>query len=248
MSLTDSRRMWKLAAREWVEQTGRQPTVKEWKLVRAQPSVYFIRKAYGSWRAALEDAGLTPVKPGQNAPAPDIGGPDRLPLTSRHGVVGWTQLDPEDRERFVGRHLNLGTDGYAYLRWNGRQTALHRLLLDPGDLDVDHINGDRLDNRRENLRVVTRAQNLENRTAPATGRSRFRGVAWSAQQGKWQAKGTRNNRTVYIGIFDGELDAAVAAQRWRDEHMPFAQPDPELIRLLGSWPAPADSEEVALCH
>lgn len=195
-----------------------------------------IQVTFGTWNKAIEAAGFEPRKPGQSKPPPlKLGAPDHLPLTSREGIVGWVRIDPLDRATLVGRHWNLGTDGYAYGREGGRQTAMHRLILGlrPGDgQDADHINGDRLDNRQSNLRVVTRAENLQNRTVPATGRSRFRGVGWSRHHGRWLAAASVKNQRVHIGLFDDELEAARAAQAWRDEHMPFAQPDPALTEAL----------------
>lgn len=195
---------------------------------------------FGSWKAAVLAAGFTPHR-GRKPLPPHIGYPDRIPLTSGNEIVGWARVNPEDRKRLIGRRWFLGSDGYAYGTnpQGGSNVAMHRQILGlaPGsEFEVDHINGDRLDNRHCNLRLVTRAENLQNRTAPVTGRSRFRGVSWSSQHQRWMARASQNNRTVHLGVFDSELDAAVAAQRWRDEYMPFARPDPELVKALGGWP------------
>lgn len=200
--------------------------------------------AFGSWGAAVEAAGYAPRKPGESKPpSAYLGAPDRLPLTTNQGreVVGWTQVDPEDRAHLTGRCWFRGSDGYVYGKdpRNRSNIALHRFLLDPDRLDprdLDHINGDRLDNRRSNLRFATRSENLQNRTAPSTGRSRFRGVHWHEEQKRWAAVGSVENTTHRVGHFADELDAAVAIQQWRDEHMPFAQPDPELVAALRWWP------------
>ena len=87
---------------------------------------------------------------------------------------------------------------------------LHREILQPPDgLYVDHINGDVLDNRRENLRIVTNSQNQQNRHKP-NGRSRFKGVAWHEQAGKWQVQIKLDYQSRYIGVFDDEVEAARA--------------------------------------
>lgn len=199
------------------------------------------KQAFGSWATAVRVAGFEPYKKGGAKPLPpQLGAPDLIPLSSRNEIVAWARVDPEDRPALVGRRWFLGSDGYAYGSRPGRSNrAMHRFLMDPDESesrDIDHINGNGLDNRRSNLRFATRAQNLQNRITPTGGRSRFRGVVWDSTRSRWQAKGSRNNQTSYIGTFDNELSAAVAAQRWRDEHMPFAQPDPELVKQLGEWP------------
>ena len=86
---------------------------------------------------------------------------------------------------------------------------------------VDHINGDPLDNRRSNLRVVTRAQNAQNRRARG-GTSRHRGVALIPATGRWLAQAGLHGSLHYIGTFATEAAAASAARRWRSDHMPFS--------------------------
>lgn len=198
------------------------------------------RSVFGSWVAAVEAAGLTAWEPGHKKLPPRIPMRDRVPLSGWGGVKGYALVDPGDYDRLCGQHWNLGTDGYAYGRISGRQTAMHRVILGlvKGDgVDVDHINGNRLDNRRSNLRTCTRSENLQNRTAPVTGGSRFRGVFYDGS--RWVARASRNNRAIHIGRFATEMEAAIAAQEWRSEHMPFAQPDPELVAALAERQAAA---------
>lgn len=201
------------------------------------------RHLFGTWAAAVRAAGFEPLKPGDSKCPPRLGYPDRIAITGAGGVKGWAKVDPGDYERLVSHRWQMGSDRYAYGRPHGRGTpriAMHRFILgmDSSDpLDVDHINGERLDNRRSNLRRCTRAENLSNRTVPSTGESRFRGVHRARGARSWTARASRNNRTVHIGSFPTELDAAIAAQEWRDAHMPLAQPDPALVEALGSWPS-----------
>jgi len=94
---------------------------------------------------------------------------------------------------------------------NGKQTTcgLHRLLAmtflkdwDP-NLHVDHINGDTYDNRLSNLRMVTRAENLQNQ-------KRAKGCTWDKNKGKWQARISANKKTISLGYHDTEEEAKQA--------------------------------------
>ena len=96
---------------------------------------------------------------------------------------------------------------YAIARIDGQTVYLHRLLMGalPGE-EVDHEDGDGLNNRRGNLRLATHAQNLANQ-APQSGRSsRFKGVSWYTRSGRWRATAARR----HVGFFDDEEDAARA--------------------------------------
>jgi hypothetical protein len=104
--------------------------------------------------------------------------------------------------------------GYAeaYMR-GGRAPKLaymHRLIMlpDPGH-EIDHINGDKLDNRRRNLRVCAHGENMRNQRS-AFGSSRYKGVSWDNLRGKWRAYIVRDSRQVWLGYFDNEADAARA--------------------------------------
>jgi hypothetical protein len=89
---------------------------------------------------------------------------------------------------------------------------MHRLVLglQKGEKAlVDHINMDSLDNRKENLRIATRAQNAWN-TSGFGGVSQFKGVSWHSQVQKWTAKIKVNGVSHYLGIFSEEMEAAEA--------------------------------------
>jgi hypothetical protein len=78
---------------------------------------------------------------------------------------------------------------------------------------VDHWNRDTLDDRRSNLRICLRGQNNTNsrkRSRPAGTSSRFKGVSWRKQKGRWVAKIRKNDSHYFLGYFDSEEDAARA--------------------------------------
>ncbi len=88
---------------------------------------------------------------------------------------------------------------------------MHRVILKaPGGLDVDHINGDGLDNRRINLRVCTRSQNLANQGTQARNLSGCKGVSWDKRTGRWITFISVNSKNHNLGRFD-DLQTARAA-------------------------------------
>ena len=105
---------------------------------------------------------------------------------------------------------------------SGRYVKLHRLIMNAQDgTHVDHINGDGLDNRRENLRLVTPQLNQANSRKHVIGKSRFKGVSWSKPANKWRAYIVRDRRQIHIGLYADEFEAAraydaKAAEMWGD--------------------------------
>lgn len=155
-----------------------------------------------------------------------------VPLANGRGRV---LVDLEDADR-VCAHRWWILDGngravYAAANVGGRRVLLHRFLLEPPPgLEVDHRNGNGLDNRRQNLRLATHAENAQN-VAARGGTSRFRGVTFVASRRRWRARVRLAGRFHHIGYFADEIDAARAADAYRREHMPFAQPDPALAQV-----------------
>lgn len=125
-------------------------------------------------------------------------------------VQGYPWYEHRSGNKLAHRYVaaNVYGDGVHHLK-------MHRLIMDPATgMDVDHINGDGLDNRRSNLRVVTRSQNLQNSRPRKGTRSRFKGVDWVrygvAGQTRWRARITVNRRSIHLGHFQDEQAAADA--------------------------------------
>lgn len=163
----------------------------------------------------------------------------KIPLLRRKNVVGYTIVEERDgwvaswRWRVDGRGYVLrkeGTDPHS------RQIFLHREItgLKHGDKrEVDHINGDKLDNRRENLRVVTRAQNGQNVASQRNASSSHRGVSFYKQTNCWVAFCGVNGQKVHLGYHKTELEAAKAASAFRAQHLPFTNEARHLEEVLG---------------
>ena len=94
----------------------------------------------------------------------------------------------------------------------------------PKGADVDHINGDTLDNRRSNLRVCDRSQNLCNRKKMAGKSSRYKGVSYNKLRGKWDARLMFRGKQYCLGLFKTELEAAKAYDALaREKHAKYAK-------------------------
>jgi len=148
-------------------------------------------------------------------------------LYARDGrVVALAKVDPFVAAEVRRFRWTLDSGGYAIGRptGDGRPERLHRFLLglQPGDPRVgDHIDGNRLDNRYSNLRVLSLAANAQN-TSSRGASSSYRGVSWDTRSGLWVAQARVDGRHRHVGSFDDELAAAEAAEAFRLEHMPAA--------------------------
>jgi len=88
---------------------------------------------------------------------------------------------------------------------------LHRLIMNaPQNLEVDHINGDTLDNRKSNLRLVSRKHNQKNMTLSRRSKSGYKGVSWHKKAKKWQAHLMSDGIRIYLGLYLFKEDAAKA--------------------------------------
>ena len=113
-------------------------------------------------------------------------------------------IDPEDDERFFERCIGLHSNGYCRI---GHKN-LHRLIMDaPDDKQVDHINGNKLDNRKCNLRLCSHQQNCCNRSGHK-GRDLPKGVYKSTN--KFRSGIRVNGKNIYLGSFDTPEEAHAA--------------------------------------
>lgn len=96
---------------------------------------------------------------------------------------------------------------------------MHRVVAEaPTGMEVDHINGDTLDNRRSNVRVCSHAENCRNRKMSKANTSGLPGVSFHRATGKWQAQIKVNYRSISLGIFKTPNDAHTAFKRAAQKH------------------------------
>jgi hypothetical protein len=95
---------------------------------------------------------------------------------------------------------------------------MHREIMNaPKGLSVDHVNGEKLDNRKSNLRIVTHSQNMFNTKRYSTNKSGYKGVSWHTLRNKWRARLHYKGTEVHIGLFESKEEAALAYNKKAEE-------------------------------
>ena len=127
--------------------------------------------------------------------------------------------------RKIGRVNEIGqvagyvhkASGYIHVKINTKAFKAHRLvfLYHYGYLPecVDHIDGDKANNRIENLRAATKEENCQNQKVRSTNKSGCKGVKWNNISKKWQVGICKNYKNIHLGIYeDLELASLVAIE------------------------------------
>lgn len=159
----------------------------------------------------------------------------QIPVHRGGAVVAFALVDAGDYERLSRFVWRLANNGYIETfvpglgrRGRGRKgpgyyEKMHRMVagLVRGDgVVVDHIHGNKLDNRRAELHIGTQGDNVQNRSG-GYGRSKHRGVGWDASRGKWVASaklpGMRSSK--FLGRYADEEEAARVSAAFREQHM-----------------------------
>jgi hypothetical protein len=119
-------------------------------------------------------------------------------------------------------HLN--KRGYVEIRYNHTTYRAHRVAWylhykeDAAKSGIDHINGERSDNRIENLRLATPGENAKNMRKREGTTSKYKGASWHKATGKWQAQIKVDGSNIYLGYFDNDWDAHLAYCKAAAEH------------------------------
>jgi hypothetical protein len=126
----------------------------------------------------------------------------------------FTLVDDGDFDYLNQWKWHLSAKGYAVRKPKNKAIFMHRLLnRTPLHMQTDHINDNKLDNRKENLRSVTNQQNHFNMLAQKNSKSGIRGVSWSKERKKWVAQIIINNKTIGLGRFFNLKDAIYARKK-----------------------------------
>ncbi|MEK5176855.1 HNH endonuclease [Heyndrickxia sp. FSL W8-0496] len=130
----------------------------------------------------------------------------------------WRAKWSEDVENFycVG-YINLDNNKKKIIR-------LHRLIMNcPEDKIIDHFNHNTLDNTDSNLRIVSNAENQQNRLVQKNNSSGVRGVYWHKHSQKWLARIQVYKERKIIGYYDSIEEAEFAIKEARAKYMPYSQ-------------------------
>ena len=140
----------------------------------------------------------------------------KIPLTQGKYAI----VDPEDYEqlaRYKWYAMRNGREYYAVRnvpagKDRRKDLRMHQVIMGTAEGKfIDHTNHNGLDNRKANLRTVTKQQNNWNRRKKrGNNSSRYKGVNWIKSVGKWRARIQYNDREISIGYFDNEKAAAMA--------------------------------------
>ncbi len=144
----------------------------------------------------------------------DLSGEYGIGTTSK----GYTFLfDLEDYDLIKNRNWYVNSRGYIQSSALP-QVKMHRLIMGVTDpnMYIDHINHDKTDNRKSNLRIVTNQQNQRNKKP--INKSGYAGVSWHKNKKKWMSHITVDKKQIYLGIFDDIDDAIKARQLGEDKY------------------------------
>ena len=102
-------------------------------------------------------------------------------------------------------------NGYVRGILNGKQIGLSRYVMNySGEDYIDHINNNKLDNRKINLQIATPLQNAQNKLSRKGSSSKYLGVSWVKRDKKWRSMITVKGKGIHLGTFTDEIDAAKA--------------------------------------
>lgn len=135
-------------------------------------------------------------------------------VTNKHGTI---LLSSEDKEKLFWNWY-ITPSGYAMFT-GGPRSLIHRWVIEnvtgvgiPVGMVVDHIDGDALNNARNNLQIITQSVNrLKGKSGQHNRLSNFRRVCYNSKNNKWRSRFTVNGKLYSGGTFDTEREAAIAS-------------------------------------
>lgn len=130
-------------------------------------------------------------------------------FTTKNGIKFLVSVDDINKIKEYG--WCVGNNGYVVAHIKNKVTMLHRFLNREYDGKIiDHINGDKLDNRRENIRCANDFQNAQNQNISTRNTSGYKGAHFNTKEQKWQANIRAFNKTYSLGWFATKEQAALA--------------------------------------
>lgn len=148
-------------------------------------------------------------------------------------------IDKDDYNKVSKYTWKLNEEGYIYGTYKGKHTYIQRVIMNtPKDYDTDHINQNKLDNRKCNLRICKHSENIRNRRKYSCNNSGFKGVYLHKKSYKWKTYIRNEGKTINLGTYN-KLEDAVKVRREKE------------IELFGEFACevhPLIKEEIEFCR
>jgi hypothetical protein len=129
-----------------------------------------------------------------------------IKLTKNYEAI----VDDEDYKKFNQHKWYYSASGYAVRDSKSKRLYLHReIMVCPENLYIDHINGDKLDNRKNNLRFCTIIQNGQNSKLRKDNTSGYKGVSYFARDNNWMVRIVVNKKKIHLGYHKTKEVAAL---------------------------------------
>lgn len=126
--------------------------------------------------------------------------------------------DLQDWDEAKDKTWSLSKTGYPVANVCGKPVTFHRFIFPNALGDIDHIDGNKLKNNRNNLRIVTHQQNLFNAKLSSANKSGKKGVCWHKKSNKWMAYITIGMKRIYLGLYEDKDDAIKARKKAEKEY------------------------------
>jgi hypothetical protein len=131
---------------------------------------------------------------------------NNIPLRNIEGkIIDFALVNPEDFDNINKIYWNKNASGYA----QSTLGLMHHIILGKPEEEnyiIDHIDNNRLNNTRENLRFANKSQNSQNAPKLKETTSKYKGVHWQKDCKKWRCR-SNGSGNIHLGLFDNEIDA-----------------------------------------
>jgi hypothetical protein len=129
----------------------------------------------------------------------------QIPL--KHGL--FALVDDDMYDYLIQWNWRAERGEYAIRTEHRKRVWMHRVITNaPEGMEVDHRDGNGLNNRRGNLRICTKSQNMHNTPKRKDGKNKYRGVHFRSDIGKYEARISVDKSRYYLGVYDTAEDAA----------------------------------------
>lgn len=154
---------------------------------------------------------------------------------SKNEDIAETKIDADDLNRVIRHKWRLGTWGYVSTDIDGKDISMQRFILNEFKIEniVDHINRDKLDNRKSNLRIADKSLNAVNVGIRANNTSNVTGVSWNKNANSWRAYINYQGGRIELGHRKNFNDAVILRLNAENKYYPGMQPQKELFEKYG---------------